>query len=399
MKITTSHNRSEAPVFSFVVVADTHVNESDTLSTSPFETNHLANERARYVFQEIASMAEQPDFVIHLGDIVHPVPGLPTFDDAVGLFKDIASPLKVPLHVIPGNHDIGDKRINWMPADQICDEYVDKYREAFGDDYFSFVFMHYPPYIYSPDERGNYDNVDMPARAWLVEQLAKPNVEAIFAGHVHNYWYDTIGSADFYMLPSTAFLRHDFSEFYKIAPHTEFARGDVERFGYFKVDVFNDGHVAYSIKSYGGRVAQNENLKEQRQIWLAHPKTSAFDSVGIELRHPWAESMQITSTGGVQEFGRKWARNDYPLLALTEMGVRLCKVPDIDVSETESRARMKTLANTGQRFVVTTLGAPRPNVTDQNLDECGIASLHRGSQDDGQINLPRQNSRQRRIPV
>jgi len=206
MKITTSHNRSEAPAFSFVVVADTHVNEADGVSTSPFETNHLANERARYVFHEIASMAEPPEFVIHLGDIVHPVPGLPTFDDAVGLFKEIAAPLTVPLHVIPGNHDIGDKRINWMPADQICDEYVDKYREAFGADYYSFtqgpirfvmlnslllnsglpdeakqqqwleseisqnpnervfVFMHYPPYIYSPDERGNYDNIDMPKR-------------------------------------------------------------------------------------------------------------------------------------------------------------------------------------------------------------------------------------------
>jgi len=362
-------------------------------------------------------MAEQPEFVIHLGDIVHPVPGLPTFDDAVGLFKDIAAPLSAPLHVIPGNHDIGDKRVNWMPADQICDDYIRKYREAFGKDYYAFdqgparfvmmnslllnsglpdesaqqtwleneidqhpnqrlfVFMHYPPYIYSPDERGNYDNVDMPARAWLVEQLSKPNVEAVFAGHVHNYWYDTIGSAEFYMLPSTAFLRHDFSEFYKIAPATEFARGDVERFGYFKVDVFEGGHVAYSIKSLGGRVAQNETLKVDRELRLAHPKTSAFDDVGVELRHPWAETMQITSTGGVQEFGRKWARNDYPLLALTEMGARLCKVPDIDVAEDESRHRMTTLAASGLRFVVTSLGAPRQNITEHDLDACGICGF------------------------
>lgn len=404
-------------MFSFAIVADTHVNESDSLSTSPFETNHLANERARYVFQEIAGMEEQPDFVVHLGDIVHPVPGLPTFDDAVGLFKDIAAPLSVPLHVIPGNHDIGDKRVNWMPADQICDDYVAAYREAFGSDYYAFdhgplrlvmmnslllnsgladeatqrqwleseinnnqhqrvfVFMHYPPYIYSPDERGNYDNVDMPARAWLVELLSKPNVEAVFAGHVHNYWYDAIGRAEFYMLPSTAFLRHDFAEFYKIAPAVEFARGDVERFGYFKVDVFDDGHVAYSVKSLGGRVAQNESLQDQRQVWLAHPKSSAFSDVGMELRHPWAETMQITSTGGVQEFGRKWARNDYPLLALTEMGVRLCKVPDIDVVESESRQRMSALKINRQEFIVTSLGAPRPNVTENDLDDCGVVAF------------------------
>ncbi len=417
MKITSTHHSEQDLAFSFVVVADTHVNESDSLSTSPFETNHLANERARYVFQEIASMEQPPAFVVHLGDIVHPVPGLPTFDDAVNLFKDIASPLTVPLHVIPGNHDIGDKRVNWMPADQICDEYIDAYREAFGADYYAFdhgplrlimlnslllnsgledevaqrqwleaeleghpdrrifVFMHYPPYIYSPDERGNYDNIDMPARAWLVEQLSRPNVEAIFAGHVHNYWYDTVGSADFYMLPSTAFLRHDFSEFYKIAPDVEFARGDVERFGYFKVDVYTSGHVAYSIKSMGGRVALGKQLEDDRQLWLAHPKTSSFDNIGMELRHPWAETMQITSTGGVQEFGRKWARNDYPLLALTEMGVRLCKVPDIDVTEEESRQRMTTLAGSGQRFIVTTLGAPRPNVLEHDTGAAGICGF------------------------
>ena len=41
----------------------------------------------------------------------------------------------------------------------------------------------------------------------------------------------------------------------------------------------------------------------------------------------------------MQEFGRKRARNDYPLLALWEMGVRLSKVPDVDVLESEPRER------------------------------------------------------------
>ena len=30
------------PLFTFVVVADTHVNEDEHTSTSPYETNHLA---------------------------------------------------------------------------------------------------------------------------------------------------------------------------------------------------------------------------------------------------------------------------------------------------------------------------------------------------------------------
>lgn len=111
---------SPEPLFSFVVVADTHVNESDNVSSSPFETNHLANERARFVFEDIAQMEPQPKFVIHLGDIVHPMPALPSFMQAVDQFKQISSQLRCPLHVLPGNHDVGDKRIDWMPASSIA---------------------------------------------------------------------------------------------------------------------------------------------------------------------------------------------------------------------------------------------------------------------------------------
>jgi hypothetical protein len=128
---------SAKPLFSFAVVADTHVNESDNISSSPFETNHLANERARFVFEDIALMDPQPKFVIHLGDIVHPMPALPTFMQAVDQFKEITRQLKCPLHVLPGNHDVGDKRIDWMPADQICDPHLEAYRKAFGKDYYS----------------------------------------------------------------------------------------------------------------------------------------------------------------------------------------------------------------------------------------------------------------------
>ncbi len=124
------------PLLSFVVVADTHVNERDDVSTSPFETNRQANDRARHVFREIAAMDPPPAFVFHLGDIVHPVPSLPTYADAIARFKDLASPVTVPLHVVPGNHDVGDKRIDWMPADLVCDDYLATYREAFGADFF-----------------------------------------------------------------------------------------------------------------------------------------------------------------------------------------------------------------------------------------------------------------------
>ena len=401
------------PLFSFVVVADTHVNEDEHTSTSPYETNSFANARARYVFAEIAAMRPLPRFVVHLGDIVHPVPPLPAFHEAVKRFKAIASRLLVPLHVIPGNHDVGDKTIDWMPADQVCDEYLATYREAFGPDFYAFdesgvrfvmlnslllnsglageahqqawaerqidsagdrrvfLFMHYPPYIYRPDEAGSYDNVDEPARAWLLGQIRKPAVEAVFAGHVHNFWYDRVGAAEMYMLPSTAFMRHDFSEFCSVAPAFEFGRGDVAKFGYFHVDVFDDGHVAYAVRSMGRRCAPDETPHVPPRRHLAHPKTSGFDNAGVELRHPWTEAMQITATGGVQEFGRKWARNDYPLLALWEMGMRLSKVPEVDVIESASRERMSLMARLGHRYVVTVIGVPRDALIEAVADAGG----------------------------
>ena len=416
MSEPTAMTDGRSPLFSFAVVADTHVNESEHTSTSPYATNHLANARARHVFAEIAAMLPAPRFVVHLGDIVHPVPSLPAFHDAVARFKAIASQLRAPLHVIPGNHDVGDKTVDWMPAEQVCDDFLATYREAFGADFHAFdeggvrfvmlnslllnsgladearqrawladridtagdlrvfLFMHYPPYIHRPDEAGNYDNVDEPARSWLLDQIAKPPVEAVFAGHVHNFWYDRAGEAEMYLLPSTAFLRHDFSEFCSVAPaaDSEFARDDAAKFGWFRVDVFDDGHVAYAVRSHGRRCGPDEAPDVRPRRHLAHPKTSGFDNVGVELRHPWAEVMQITATGGVQEFGRKWARNDYPLLALWEMGVRLAKVPDVDVLESEPRERMRLMARIGHRYVVTVIGAPREAVVEAAGDDAGV---------------------------
>ena len=416
MSVPTAMTDGRSPLFSFAVVADTHVNEAEDTSTSPYATNHLANPRARHVFAEIAAMRPAPRFVVHLGDIVHPVPSLPAFRDAVANFKAIAAQLPVPLHVIPGNHDVGDKTIDWMPAEQVCDDFLATYRKAFGADFYAFdeggvrfvmlnslllnsrlsdearqrawleeridsagdlrvfLFMHYPPYIHRPDEAGNYDNVDEPARAWLLAQIAKPAVEAVFAGHVHNFWYDRAGDAEMYLLPSTAFLRHDFSEFSSVAPgdESEFGRGDIAKFGWFRIDVFDDGHVAYSVRSHGRQRAPDETTLPHPRRHLAHPKTSGFDNVGVELRHPWAEAKQITATGGVQEFGRKWARNDYPLLALWEMGVRLGKVPDVDVLESEPRERMRLMARIGHRYVVTVIGVPRNAVIEAAGDDAGV---------------------------
>ena len=398
---------SPTPRYTFAVVADTHVNELDIGGTSPYETNAYANQRARYVFEQLAEIESELAFVVHLGDIVHPVPGLPSFEQAVTEFKAIAGCLKIPLYCVPGNHDVGDKKVDWMPADHVSSSYLKKYRQHFGKDFFEFsfqsdqfvflntvlmnsglaeeeeqrnwleqilsrpctgrryVFMHYPPYLWREDEPGNYDNIDQPARSWLLGLLRQPGIDTIFAGHVHNFWLDRIGEANFLMLPSTAFMRHDFSAFYRIAPAVEFGRGDPGRFGYFLVDVFESESVVYSIRTQGERQLPGRPTAKT-QLLATHPRVSTFPNVGVELRHPWAQSEQITATGGVQEFGRKFARNDYPLQALLEMGTRLVKIPEIDVRTQESRERIPLLRGQGISVWMTKLGAPSDALLSQD---------------------------------
>ncbi len=388
-------------LFTFAVVADTHVNEREERSASPFETNAYANARARYALADIAALDPAPAFVVHLGDIVHPMPGLPVFAEAARRFKEIASSLRVPLHLVPGNHDVGDKALDWMPADIVCADYVYRYRETFGKDYYAFdcgslrgivinslllnsglpqeaeqrewleselrasagrrlfAFIHYPPYVLEAGERSTYDNIDQPGRAWLLDLLRLHEVEAMFAGHVHNFWYDVHAGTEMYLLPSTAFLRHDYSEFYRVNPGSEFGRGDVGKFGYCVVDVHERGHVMRLVRTDGRQQRPGEVHTPRRTPPPASVKSAPNTGVGVELRHPWAEVLEIPSTGGVQEFGRKPARNDYPVMTLWEMGARLLKVPDHDITQASVRERVKLMCAVGHQFIATSFGVPR----------------------------------------
>ena len=401
-------------LFTFAVVADTHVNEHEERSASPFETNARANGRARYALAEIAALDPAPEFVVHLGDIVHPMPGLPVFGEAARRFKEIAAPLRVPLHLVPGNHDVGDKAVDWMPADIVCSDYVTRYRETFGKDYYAFdcgplrgividalllnsdlpeeaeqrawleselvasagrrifCFIHYPPFVLAPDERSTYDNIDQPGRAWLLGLLRTHRVEAMFAGHVHNFWYDVYEETEMYLLPSTAFLRHDYSEFYRVDPGNEFGRGDVGKFGYCVVDVYERGHVMRLVRTDGRTQPPGGNYVPRRGPPPANVKAAPFTGVGVELRHPWAEVLEIPSTGGVQEFGRKPARNDYPVMALWEMGARLLKIPDHDLTQAPVRERVRLMHAVGHRFIATSFGVPRANFVAAIGDAPGV---------------------------
>ena len=386
-------------LFTVGLVSDTHCNEREDFSASPYPANAEANPRARHAMACLER--EGPDFVVHLGDMVNPVPELPTYDSSVAEFKKIAAGLSMPLHLVPGNHDIGDKPVSWMPAGTIDSHSIDLYEAAFGKHFYAFrhknvrfivlnaalinsglaqestqrhwleneletapdirtfVFIHYPLFVSDPDEPGSYDNLDEPGRSWLVDLVKTYQPEALFSAHVHNFWYDVLGETETYVLPSTCFVRHDYSEMYRVEPGDQYGRNDTAKLGFAILDIFEEGHVVHYQRSYGALLGLGDRLPGTAEpMQRVHTKTSVVDNLAVDMRRSWAEELDVAPSGAVDEFRRKRARNDYPVMALWEMGLRAMRVPVQDLIDARVRRRMELLAAVGHSFQIYCYGAP-----------------------------------------
>ena len=66
MSSPTSRRPSGEYLYTFVVVADTHTNQAEDESTSPFASHRLANARCRHVLTEIDSLD-------HVGENAHSI--------------------------------------------------------------------------------------------------------------------------------------------------------------------------------------------------------------------------------------------------------------------------------------------------------------------------------------
>lgn len=385
-----------APLLSFAVVADTHINPEDDRSSSPWPTNRHANARAAAVVETIKAM--RPRFVVHVGDIVHPTPANPRFAEAVARFRALFANLDAPLHLVSGNHDVGDKPTAWSPAACITGEYLHQYREHFGPDHYAFdvddcrfvilnsqlmnsglpdeevqwnwlgeqligarrlfLFKHYPPFLCDEGEPEHYDNVAEPARSRLLALLRRHHVEALFCGHVHNYFYNRWGETDCYVLPATSAVRHDYMELFPVPPGVDADHGRDARtkLGFFWVDVHADRHVAHWVRSFGAtRIPGTITSLRPPRVHALGPLPAPL---GVDLRHGWADRISIPYTGVVDEFGRKQARNDYMLAALWETGIAHLRVPIHDIVDPIVAPRLAQLAARGHRFTVFSFGAP-----------------------------------------
>ncbi len=395
-------------LFSFGVVTDTHVNQGEDDCNSPYEANRLANRRMRHVIRDLNT--RDLAFVVNVGDLVHPVPAIPDlYARAAGQFHDQVKDLKHTLYLTPGNHDVGDKPNDWAPAARVREDYLALWDQYFGAQYQSFdhdgchfviinaqiinsgfaeeerqrvwleadlaanqgkrIFLHshYPPYFSKPDEEENYDNIGEPGRAWLLGLLEEFAVEALFIGHVHNFWFYRHGGTDCYLLPSTAFVRLDYSEMYRIkpGPDAEFGRNDKPKLGYFVVHVHDGGHICDVVRTYGA-VAEPDSPEQAPPARVApvHPRLNRRGDFGFDMRHNWMEIVEIPPTGGLDEFDRKEVRNDYPLMALWEMGVRKIRLPFRDLQTPDNVERLRMLKRQGHEFTLFSFGVPTPHQRD-----------------------------------
>ena len=406
-------------LFIFAVIADSHLNQDELDCNSPFPVNKLANRRMRHVVRDLNR--RDVAFVVHLGDLIHPVPAVKElYAGAAARFHAQVRELNAPLHLTPGNHDIGDKPMPWAPAGSITEDYIRLWRETFGDDYYSFdhngihmvvinaqlmnsglpaeaeqkrwleddllahagqrifICTHYPPFLCETDEAEHYDNIAEPERGRLLELMARCGVEGLFAGHVHNFWYLNEGVTRHYLLPSTSFVRQDYSEMFKAPPaleETEAGRNDAAKLGYFLVHVHERGHLCEMVRTYGACVAPDAPLETPpMSVTPVAPARNRYAALGFDLRQSWAEAVGIPPSGALDEFDRKQVRNDYPLLALWEMGVRHLRIPLQDLRDAEARRRIRDLLPLGQTFTLYSYGLPTPRDAKLIQDNAALLS-------------------------
>jgi len=378
------------PLFSFAIITDTHL----TVDTDFAEGGSEATRKLTRLYKDVVERvnAMNPAFVVHLGDMGDPVPVSQKYGASAQVFQDASRPFSVPYHVVPGNHDIGEKLHKALPHrdDQVSmtSASIAQYVQTHGPDRYSFehegclflvlntlllnsgmaeeqaqwewltqtlsenagkrifVFTHYPMYLAARDEPDYYDNLEEPARTRIIDLLQKHKVEAYFAGHVHNFFYDYLDGLHQTVLPSAGILRSDYMEMFRAQPTREMGSFDPAKLGFLWVDVYADRHVPHFVRS-------SENLPYRTHSWRSTGAT-----VTMDLRLPWCEETDIPCAWGLEIFERKEIRNDYPLAALWEMGITDLRVPISDLLKPRVSNRVKQLTALGHKFTIVSFGLP-----------------------------------------
>lgn len=375
------------------LLADTHL-EPETGGVAP-----RSNRRTRAAVGWMRALA--PDLVVHLGDVVHPLPGRAEQDAAFAAVQAILAPLAPRLLVAPGNHDLGDKPNTAMPAPAARGEWCSHWARRFplwqahraagfrillacasllgsgeADEEAQWTWLeqelaaaaaarersllvtHYPPFILDPEEPGHYDNLDPGPRARLLSLVRRHGTEAILSGHAHAFFLNRVGATRLHVVPSVAFARRDYAEFSRVAPaaEEEFGRNETARLGFAVLDLLEHGHVLHPVMTEGTEdPAPPPNAFDGLS---AHPALGRPPLLGVPLHHPWTEVVSLPTNPPTAPFRRRRARDDRTVQLLLRLGCGRVRIPCDDLEDPAARARVELLAQEGVRIWLCTAGIP-----------------------------------------
>lgn len=372
------------PDLRVALVSDTHVRPPYDDGQQAFASDASHNARNEVVAEAVRALA--PDVLVHLGDVVHPIPTLPAHADALQIAHGLYAGLGCPLLVVPGNHDVGDKRGSASAPEQAAAA-RDAFEATWGPVYRSlevdgvrlvvvdggllggdgpralaqrawleqtlaaggrtFVFTHYPPYLCDPDEHEHYDNLPPRVRGWLLDLLADAGVEALFSGHVHRFFYNRYRGVDLYTLPSVAFARPEYAALRPVPPvDAEHGRDDTEQLGWASLTITDRDH----------------RLDLHPPFSRAPGPPARPQPLGTWLRHRLGRRSELP-LGDLDALTRKVARDDRDLVQVLDLGLTAVRVPLADLDDADVRARVAWLARQGVATHLFTAGLPTAGQT------------------------------------
>lgn len=392
----------------FVLLADTHY----MLDSAAVEFESRRHQTARVEAAIRLINALDPAFVVHLGDLVQAFPGSEPFDRAMDEATRQLDRLEADCHVVPGNHDIGDKPDPTMPTGPVSPASLADYHDRFGRswdrwtvggidfvtinsqllnaslpdaadqrawlettlrdrvDAPTFLFSHLPPFLHQPDDPGlgHYDTIDQPARDWLLDLIRETAVTHVFAAHTHFRFHAQIGDAEVHVVPSPAFTRPGFSELFASCPPPERGRDDRPKLGFYLVRIGADGPVIHFIRT-GGATAGAVGSGVDRLVTRPTAELPA-SRFGVSLVHSIVERSVTPATfpSSVQQP----VHDDYPLYGCLELGAGAIRLPALAVQQSrQTRRTLQRFRRRGGRVVGTVLSSvaePYPRESGVDID-------------------------------
>lgn len=231
---TASTRPAPSGVVRIALLADTHT------------TRGTAEDQARYKgrFDKVIAdvNAAVVDLVLIAGDLTQD-----GRDEQWRDFQAQARGFKAPFLIVPGNHDVGDKRTADKPG-SVTAQRVASYEAALGHSFWvdqrpgvrvvglnssllgsglarevdqwafldkvlarpagvpTVVLLHHPPFVEAADEKGGtYWNIEPAPRARLLALLQSGHVCAVFSGHLHRPLFNQYAGVSFLTAPPVSF--------------------------------------------------------------------------------------------------------------------------------------------------------------------------------------------------